>query len=181
MAYMGGPKITPDDQYDYLREQANKQKLDLSNMDLPIVMDCELARTSDQGWVEAVYFKISENLVRDKIPFMIYTNANFGNKYLYDSYWSKFPLLVANYTTANQPWLPRAWSKWVGWQYTSTAPAAEYGVGGTNLDLHRWDPEYIKPEPGPPPPLELPEYIDLGSRVTVSGVEYMGVTTLEKT
>lgn len=81
---------------------------------------------------------------------VIYSNLSFLKQYLTDPALKNYPLWVANLTAGSNPGalsngtcLPTVWTgpgcslDWMFWQYTHTAPAANYGIARGNLDLNR--------------------------------------------
>ena len=81
---------------------------------------------------------------------VIYSNLSFLKQYLTDPALKNYPLWVANLTSGSNPGaltngtcLPTVWTgpgcslDWMFWQYTHTAPAANYGIARGYLDLNR--------------------------------------------
>lgn len=81
---------------------------------------------------------------------VIYSNLSFLKQYLNDPALKNYPLWVANLTSGPNPGaltngtcLPTVWTgpgcslDWMFWQYTHSAPAANYGVARGLLDLNR--------------------------------------------
>jgi GH25 family lysozyme M1 (1,4-beta-N-acetylmuramidase)/peptidoglycan hydrolase CwlO-like protein len=81
---------------------------------------------------------------------VIYSNLSFLKQYLTDPALKNYPLWVANLTTGSNPGaltngtcLPTVWTSsgcvldWTFWQYTHSAPAANYGIARGLLDLNR--------------------------------------------
>ena len=81
---------------------------------------------------------------------IIYSNLSFLKNYLTDPALKNYPLWVANLTSGSNPGaltngtcLPTVWTgpgcslDWMFWQYTHTAPAANYGIARGYLDLNR--------------------------------------------
>lgn len=66
----------------------------------------------------------------DRVP-MIYTDVNIGNAYLDDARFAKYPLWIANYTSASAPTMPGAWegTEWILWQQSDN-----YKIGDTAND-----------------------------------------------
>lgn len=76
-----------------------------------------------------------EALVGRKV--LIYTNFNFWNTSVgdqWDAFFAQRELWVANYTQASKPLLPRCWSDYRLWQWSSTGRASGYSK---NIDLNR--------------------------------------------
>ena len=101
--------------------------------DLPAVLDLETTGglSADQLcdraaiWLEAVE---KATLMRP----IIYTYPGFwdnlGTKRLAD-----YPLWIAHYTTAEEPWVPGGWKTWTFWQYSDTGTVS--GISG-NVDTN---------------------------------------------
>ena len=69
---------------------------------------------------------------------VIYTSQGEWNKLVgtqHDDLFAQCDLWVANYTTAPTPALPRCWSNWLLWQYTSSGTVT--GING-RVDMNRW-------------------------------------------
>lgn len=67
---------------------------------------------------------------------IIYTRASYANQ-VPDSAWlGSYPLWVANYRQNPPPVMPRAWDKWLFWQFTSSGPGKQYGVSSSRIDLN---------------------------------------------
>lgn len=60
--------------------------------------------------------------------------------------------LVLNYP----PMIPAPWSVFYAWQWTANAPAPEYGVSGSDLDLDYASPEFANDYLGDTPPIDPP-------------------------
>ena len=50
---------------------------------------------------------------------LLYTNWNMGNRYLNDPHFTRYPLWIADWTSAQTPRLPPAWSQYAFWQRAS--------------------------------------------------------------
>lgn len=78
----------------------------------------------------------------NRVP-MIYTDVNIGNSYLSDPRFAKYPLWIANYTSAAAPTMPGAWkgTEWVLWQQSDN-----YKIGDTanDYDLFNGDVAQLK-------------------------------------
>jgi len=126
-----------------VRESANFYATILSNYpgDLPPVVDYEQARNDNNAAAARAYLREFLEVLRSRghKP-IIYTSSGFWNKYGdKNSYWTEFPLWLAQYTTATKPAVPLPWTKWVFWQYSSTGKGATYGAEGYNVDLNRFN------------------------------------------
>lgn len=127
----------------------------------------------------------AEELARlfDKKPliytaFYVWRDQVIGNKdwaIVYELFIAGYPLVgweddypekVLNYP----PMIPAPWKMWTGdpdeptagravaWQWTSSAPASEYGVSGNYLDLDHCSPAFAKKYlAGMPPPIPPPD------------------------
>jgi len=133
-----------------------------------------LGSTDTLNWIIACDTKLKQLLNRKTSP---YSSAGFWNdkvapnNYFTDEQW------VANWTTAQAPWMPRnwVWKKGCKWQWSAdnNGKAKEYGMvrdGDNDMDLDRYygtvdefNARYgthILPigQTPPQPPPELPEY-----------------------
>lgn len=132
--------------------------------DLPLVLDCELTR----GKIPS---DISENINNCADIAMdwgmarpiIYTRQDWWDNHTLPSpHWKLYDLWVASYTSAPQPTLPRDWSDWLIWQYTSKGDGPKYGASSKSIDLNRFNgtlPGVEPPEPPEPEPTEYPMQI----------------------
>lgn len=122
--------------------------------DLPFVLDCELSREQSLAAITKVIQGCAQNFIdiRGDNP-IIYTRQNWWNNNVLPLVsWQKYPLWVANYTTAFTPALPRDWDEWYLWQHTSKGDGHKYGAESKSIDLNRMAvplPEYPPPEPEP--------------------------------
>jgi lysozyme len=109
--------------------------------DLPPALDVEV----DQGkpaniiikgvqvWVDAV----EKALGRTPI---IYTLASFWNsKVGGTAQFAENPLWVAHYTSKPKPAMPKGFPNFTIWQFTSEGGGAVGGIGGSGLDLNRFN------------------------------------------
>jgi lysozyme len=104
--------------------------------DLPAVLDIEISDnmsgsaiiTGIQTWLDTV------EKATGRTP-IIYTNPSFWNSYMNGAV-SRYPLWVANYTTASSPRMPTGWNSWLFWQYSQTGRLS--GVPG-NVDMDRFN------------------------------------------
>lgn len=118
--------------------QANHYLTTISNLeksDLPPVVDFEegsIVGTPSAETVQkdllAFLKEIEKKSARKPI---IYTDINTGNKYLTQSEFADYPLWVANYTSNEQPNLPKTWKEegWAFWQKSGS-----YKIGNTTND-----------------------------------------------
>lgn len=77
---------------------------------------------------------------------VIYTRKSFWDPELgRTSFAGKYPLWVAHYTTASEPYLPVDWSHWTIWQYSAdkNGRGREFGCQSTDVDIDRCVPEFL--------------------------------------
>ena len=94
---------------------------------------------------------------------IIYTNQNYYNLYLNTELFDRFPLWIANYTTANEPAMPNRRDTWEFWQYSYKGGGQHNGVETFDVDQNRWEGTWTDfqsqygdnwiSEPPPPPPV----------------------------
>lgn len=122
---------------------------------LPLFLDVELNGSLTRAQVHSCVFKCVTLLHDGREP-LIYTSAGFANEYLLGD--CGVELWVANYTTAPQPWLPKWWTAYRLWQYSSHGKVN--GIYG-DVDLNRYNGDEVSfaawtglPVPVLPPTLE---------------------------
>ena len=109
---------------------------DLTNTDLPPIIDFEGAGIHDGATVDEIVQTLKEVIEAMESSYsrkpIIYTNPSIGNTYLTDSYFSKYPLWIADYSGEAEPIMPGAWagSDWVLWQQTDS-----YVLNGDKSDF----------------------------------------------
>ncbi|MEG4214503.1 GH25 family lysozyme [Microcoleus sp. Pol14C6] len=104
--------------------------------DLPPVLDMETTgglsvdQFCDRAaiWLEAVE---TATLMRP----IIYTYPGFWDN-LGTKRFADYPLWIAHYTTAEEPWVPGGWKTWTFWQYSDTGTVS--GVSG-NVDTNIYE------------------------------------------
>lgn len=109
----------------------------------------------------------------------IYTNASSGNHIFgSNTAFKKYPLTVANWTTAPIPYMPTAWAgeAYYMWQ-NAVISAAPYGFDSLKVDHDLYGEKYpfpgsVTPPPPPPPPQE--EWFDVVATHHPSGVVFIG-------
>jgi GH25 family lysozyme M1 (1,4-beta-N-acetylmuramidase) len=106
--------------------------------DLPPVLDLEdaggLTVSGLRTWV-ANFLQTVESLT-GRTP-IIYCSPAFWSSKLGDSTaFTRYPLWIAHYTTAAQPWVPGGWASWTFWQNTSSGSVD--GISG-NVDRDRFN------------------------------------------
>lgn len=101
---------------------------------------------------------------------LLYTGIAFWNTYLRSVPTSTCELWIANWTTRPDPYLPKDWTTWAFWQYTSDANGFRYGAQSARLDMNRYNGTlaalyeyagYSQPPPIEPPPPPQGDKIDL--------------------
>ncbi len=114
----------------FLSKLANLQ------LDLPPALDFEDATTLSKA-AAAAAVKTWLDLVEQgtgRKP-IIYTNANSWDTYIGSPVWAKdYPLWVANYTAAAEPYKPKSWTSWMFWQHSNQGKIA--GINNA-VDLDR--------------------------------------------
>lgn len=101
---------------------------------LPPIVDFEETslKTSDKDQIVTDLLSFLDILEQKygRVP-IIYTDVNVGNEYLTDAQFAKYPLWIANYTTASSPTMPGAWkgTNWILWQQSDN-----YKIGDTAND-----------------------------------------------
>lgn len=101
--------------------------------DLPAVLDIETtgglsaAELCDRA---AIWLAAVEKATQMR-P-IIYTYPGFWDQ-LATARFADYPLWIAHYTSAEQPWIPGGWKSWTFWQYTDTGSIS--GVSG-NCDVN---------------------------------------------
>jgi GH25 family lysozyme M1 (1,4-beta-N-acetylmuramidase) len=128
------------------RDQAN-YFADLIGSDpgeLPPVVDYEQNRTDNSVVTARTYLKdFLEQMKLLGNRCILYTGASFWKTYgETSSYWTHYPLWLAQYTTAAAPTVPEPWMRWIFWQYTSKGDGKAYGSESYNLDMNRFDGTY---------------------------------------
>lgn len=104
--------------------------------DLPIVLDLEkddgLTPRDVRAWTESFVGRLRERM---GIPPIIYTGFYFWRDVAGDGDAIDCPLWLAAYVEDPAKYVPKAWSHWSFWQYTSKGSVA--GVRG-NVDRDAW-------------------------------------------
>ena len=153
----GGRPITAEANMDNFLETIANEPLNF-----PVVLDCELTNGDNPRHITSVIEGCIKILEENHDDVMIYTGAWWwdGNVMPADK-WRKYPLWVANYTTAAEPYMPRDWKEWTIWQHSADGNGlgSKYGADSADIDLNRmkvdfWN-KYIG-APGTPPPVEPP-------------------------
>jgi len=136
------------------------------------VLDCELddgmdKRTiTDNIWGCAT--KFSDHCGLDVF---IYTRMSWFNTFTYPGEWDNWPLWVARYTSAPEPWSdddpdylkprPDEWDDWAMWQYSAdgNGQGAFYGASSPDIDINHAKDWIFAGETPPTPPDELPKHL----------------------
>lgn len=125
---------TNDQPQDQLANYTNAVS-DLPSDALPPIVDFEegsIVGSTDVAQIQADLLQFLSLLEQhyNRIP-MIYTDVNIGNSYLDNPDFAKYPLWIANYTSASQPTMPGAWkgTDWIFWQQSD-----DYKIGSTAND-----------------------------------------------
>ena len=126
-----------------VRESANFYATILENYpgDIPPVVDYEQARNDNSTVAARAYLREFLEILkaRGHKP-IIYTSSGFWSKYgEINQYWSEYPLWLAQYVSSSKPSVPKPWTKWTFWQYSSTGKGATYGTQSYNVDLNRYN------------------------------------------
>jgi GH25 family lysozyme M1 (1,4-beta-N-acetylmuramidase) len=146
------------------------------DLDFPPVLDAEIAGGGAE-WTSAVNWEMHEHMVKRFGAAQVYTNAGFGNQYLYNSYWGKTDLFIANWGV-EIPLLPNAWKGIKGqpvrWQYTNQGNGYKYGCTSRHVDLDWWLTEWetIEPPPVEPPVVIYPEELTGSISVSLGDKDY---------
>jgi lysozyme len=110
---------------------------------------------------------------------IIYTARGFWAEYgSIEARWVRYPLWLANYTTAPAPIVPLPWTSYTFWQYTDKGPGLQYGAESHAIDLNwyngteaqlyaQYAPTYPPPQPVEPEPVKclrvLSSYLNIRS------------------
>ena len=122
--------------------------VDFANSDISPVIDLEvndgMTAATVMSRVKIWIDRIIE--VTGRIP-ILYSSPSFLNTYFSvggkPPAWAKdMPLWIANWTSANEPYMPKGWTTWAIWQYTNVGKVP--GITGY-VDLD-WAKLEIKPE-----------------------------------
>ena len=110
------------------------------SLDFPVVLDCELTNGDNPRHITSVIEGCIKILEDNGYEVMIYTGAWWwdGNVMPADK-WCNYPLHVANYTTAAEPYMPRDWAEWAVWQHSADGNGLgkQYGADSDDIDLNR--------------------------------------------
>lgn len=121
------------------KQQANnfvRTVKQLNKNDLPPILDIEeggLIGNIETNTLQKDLLLFLETLESEtgRIP-IIYTSTSFGNQYLNNEAFSKYPLWVAEYTSNTTPKIPTVWdsNKWSFWQKSDS-----YKIGSEKNDF----------------------------------------------
>jgi len=94
----------------------------LDKLSFPLAIDVELDNGQTPDVITGRLFDMASTLEALGQKPVIYTSAGFWNAHTIarnDSYFGRLPLWVAHWTEAAKPILPRGWTEYALWQYTS--------------------------------------------------------------
>ena len=163
------------------------EALDVCSLDFPVILDCELTNGDNPRHITSVIEDCIRILEDNGFGVMIYTGAWWwdGNVMPHDK-WNSYPLHVANYTSAAQPYMPRDWKEWDVWQWSANGNGRghEYGADSNDIDLNRMKVAFWNKYIGvvePPEPVEPPvasKVITLQQRAICGDSVYEGEAVL---
>jgi GH25 family lysozyme M1 (1,4-beta-N-acetylmuramidase) len=167
------PSLTVDRQMSAFFRALDKQSF---REDFAVWLDCERSDRQSVSTQTRVIAGAIEWFWKRRGYFPdIYTNVGYWDtNTVHDPIFDQCQLIVANYTTAKTPLVPREWKKlgglvkqWKIWQFSADGNGlgAKYGAASRSIDLNRLnggEPEYramlfseppvpVEPEPQPPP------------------------------
>jgi len=176
----GGKPVTADANMDNFLDALDGRK-----SDFPVILDCELTNGDNPRHITSVIEGCIRILEDNGHEVMIYTGAWWwdGNVMPADK-WCNYPLHVANYTTAAEPYMPRDWAEWAVWQHSADGNGLgkRYGADSDDIDLNRmrvefWN-KYIggveQPVEQPLPPVAVGKKATLQGRLLVGDSIYEG-------
>lgn len=97
----------------------------------PAGMSVEELREALLSWLLMVEMETGQT------PFL-YTNKTYYDAYLDFGAFDRFPIFVANYTSADEPAMPNRRDDWEIWQWDYTGGGIENGVKTYDVDKNRW-------------------------------------------
>lgn len=110
--------------------------INIEKTDIPPIIDFEEGGIDKSQSIDKIQasLKIFINEIEKQMKCrpIIYTDLDTGNKYLNDTFFSNYPLWIANYNGKESPTLPEAWKNkgWLIWQRQS-----EYHLDNQNNDF----------------------------------------------
>ncbi len=151
--------------------------------DMPIAIDAEVDMGKDRTFLTAL-FEGTGRLLQDfgGFPYpYIYTRKTWWDLHINAAkFWKNYPLWVAHYTNAPQPWLPRDWKEWSGWQYSSKGKGPFFGDEEDYIDLNHMQPEdFLKYTDETPGQNLYPVSIEIGSEVYKGKLEKLVQTQFQ--
>lgn len=181
-----GHKVRASDQVDYFKEFVGTDQFDLPAVaDLEVTWSMNRGNPSDVSWLNGVvwgFVTLLHGYQNFQYPF-IYTNPlNFWNPWITSStLWRRYPLWVANYTSAPKPLLPRDWQEWAFWQHSADGnyQGRSYGFDCNHVDLNRVQSAWLD-EPTVPPQEPEPVELSLEQKVDLLWEEHKGLWPKEK-
>lgn len=110
---------------------------------MPVVVDVEVSGGVDPGRLaDGLLAYIREVLaILGESKVIIYTRSSFWNSAVADrAEWDRHDLWIARYADLDHPWgdgeyVPRDWSDWRFWQFTSSGNGARFGASSAEIDL----------------------------------------------
>jgi len=161
--------------------------LDGDPLNFPVVLDCEMTNGDNPRHITSVIEGCIKILEAEGHEVMIYTGAWWwdGNVMPHDK-WNSYPLHVANYTSAAEPYMPRDWKQWNVWQWSADGNGlgGKYGADSDSIDLNRmkvafWN-KYIGDAEEPVEPPVTSKVITLQQRAIHGNDVYEGEAVLEQ-
>ena len=100
--------------------------------DLPPILDVEgySIQKKKDSLIENCLIWLQEVEKKTGRTPIIYSNLDFFIENLNDSTLAKYPIWIAEYTTSNQPRVPKPWSTWLFWQKSDS-----YKMQGINANV----------------------------------------------
>lgn len=100
--------------------------------DLPPILDVEgySIQKKKDSLIENCLIWLQEVEKKTGRTPIIYSNLDFFIENLNDSTFAKYPIWIAEYTTSNQPRVPKPWSTWLFWQKSDS-----YKMQGINANV----------------------------------------------
>lgn len=118
--------------------------------DIAPVLDLETTDNTSKDWIirQTKEWMDKVKSVTGRTP-ILYSSPSFLNTYFTINgkppEWAKdVPLWIANWTTNNEPYMPKGWDTWTIWQYSNQGKV--FGINGyVDLDYYRLDVEPEEP------------------------------------
>jgi len=171
---------SPEEQLAVIRKQLDGlPEPNLFGLEGYSFLDCEHYTSPDQRSRNTA---VIEQMVKigkaAGMLFGIYTSQGWWNpNVLRSKNWSKLPLWVANWTSAEAPAMPIDWAVWDVWQYQcNKGGGPAYGVASQDIDLNRMRAE-LEPVPMPE---EFPDEMTVHVQAVFGEHIYEGVCEAQK-